>query len=83
MSYTFEYFLNHEWIFDSQHTTELLTALSLEERKNFNIDFLTVDWRRYFLNYGYGLRKFVLKEKSAVPPFEANDRDLVPVINLF
>ena len=58
----FRHFTSNEWIFDLRNTNDILNWLDPEEKKIFNCDISTVDWKMYMPFYAYGLTKFILKE---------------------
>ena len=57
----------NEWIFTSQRLGEMIEFCSPEERDVFQIDVTRIEWKRYLLNYAWGLHKFILKENIDLP----------------
>jgi len=67
IAYAFYHFTKNEWIFASQNVVELKKRLTKEDRKEFFIDITKVNWKTWCVNFMYGLRKWVLKEKVEQP----------------
>ncbi|XP_064480324.1 putative fatty acyl-CoA reductase CG5065 isoform X1 [Ornithodoros turicata] len=56
------YFTTHEWKFDTQHMMSMYDELSPEDKKEFNFDVQSLEWKPFFLNYAVGARDILLKE---------------------
>lgn len=63
---SFSHFNHCEWIFASHNITNLIKILNPNELLKFEIDISSMDWRIYLFNYGFGLKKYVLKESVPV-----------------
>lgn len=57
------YFTLRNWDFNPENRHRLITEfMSAEDRRLFNCDISSIDWREYCRTYALGLRRFVLKE---------------------
>lgn len=73
---SFKHFTMNEWFFSVDNTTEMQRFCSPEELEIFSLDITKVDWPKYFVNFGWGLQRFVLKEPLE-PPSEAKHMNLL------
>jgi len=55
-------FTTSQWKFDNSNTIELLSSLSIEDRKQFEFSLKNFDWEQYTTSYYYGIRKHILHE---------------------
>lgn len=55
-------FTTSQWKFDNSNTVELLSSLSIEDRKQFEFSLKNFDWKQYLKSYYYGIRKHILHE---------------------
>lgn len=76
ISGVFSHFTMFEWIFESQHASEMLKIMSPKDLVTFDFDITALDWRLYLSNYVQGLKKYVLKEKVESPD-EHHSMDLI------
>lgn len=54
--------------FDNANTEELIDEMSEEDRKNFQFDVESIDWKDYIANVHIpGLRKHVMKGRGTNP----------------
>jgi len=63
----FVHFISHEWIFETTWQTKFLANMTSFDRKEFNFDNKTIDWRAMMLKNTYGIRKFYIKEDCIMP----------------
>ena len=66
----------NEWIFQTRRLGEMIDFCSEEEKNIYQLDVTTIDWKRYLLNYMWGLHRFILKE-NIEPPAEGNRSDVL------
>ncbi|KAM3137875.1 hypothetical protein pb186bvf_009956 [Paramecium bursaria] len=64
---TFKHFNRNEWIYSQENSLLLMRTLDKSEQNIFLLDVSTIDWRQYFLNFNYGLQKYILKENVDLP----------------
>ncbi|XVE96177.1 hypothetical protein REPUB_Repub02eG0199300 [Reevesia pubescens] len=58
-------YTSRSYWFDIGNTRTLMECMSEEEKKKFNFDVRSIDWKDYFMNVHIpGLRRHVLKERS-------------------
>ena len=62
MTSAISYFANHDWTFPNERVQSMWNMLSDEDKREFNFDMETIDWKEYFANYVIGVRQYVLKE---------------------
>jgi len=73
---SFKHFTTNEWFFSVDNTAEMQRFCSPEELEIFHLDVTKIEWFKYFLNFGWGLQKFVLKEQIE-PPSHAKHMNLL------
>lgn len=56
------YFTTHQWKFETQGMMSMYNRLSDEDKKEFNFDVSTLDWRQFLFRYAIGARDYLLKE---------------------
>ncbi|KAH7968107.1 hypothetical protein HPB52_005824 [Rhipicephalus sanguineus] len=56
------YFTTHQWKFETNNMMAIYNDLSEEEKKIFNFDVSTLEWRPFFYHYALGARDILLKE---------------------
>lgn len=56
------YFTTHQWKFETNNMMTIYNHLPEEEKKDFNIDVSTIEWRPFFYHYALGARDILLKE---------------------
>lgn len=62
------HFTTHQWNFSDDNTRNLLTQMSQEDRKRFQIDVTEINWEKYMENYVLGVREFMFKQDSTSLP---------------
>ena len=50
------------WLYSNEHTEALLQSLSSADRLRFDFDARRIDWPTFYMTFGEGLRRFLLKE---------------------
>lgn len=79
----FRHFVKNDWCHESRRVDELLELLVPEERKLFNFDPRTIDWRVLCALNLYGLQKFMFRMDVSLP-FSEQRRLITPLnINYF
>lgn len=66
----------NEWIFLTHRLEELREFCTEEEKDIFQLNVSAIEWRKYLLNYTWGLQRFILKE-NIDPPTEADKTDIL------
>mmetsp|Transcript_7225 Transcript_7225/g.30754 ORF Transcript_7225/g.30754 Transcript_7225/m.30754 type:complete len:1117 (+) Transcript_7225:69-3419(+) len=69
----FNYFVNHEWIFDTAHTYEVFNKMPPHEQEEFNFDIAKIDWEEYLLAFCYGMKLNILREEDTI--YHLEDRN--------
>ena len=69
----FKVFTCTEWIFDNALAQRVLKHLSEAEKREFNFDVSTVQWKQFVQNHAYGIKKYILKEEAELPSVGNND----------
>eukprot|EP00917_Polyrhabdina_sp_WS-2016_P025089 GHVP01054050.1.p1 GENE.GHVP01054050.1~~GHVP01054050.1.p1 ORF type:complete len:1243 (+),score=246.08 GHVP01054050.1:77-3805(+) len=64
----FRPFTTQDWLFRTDKILALLPQMSDEEKRVFPIDPRNFDWEYFAKGMCYGIRKYVLKEHTAIPP---------------
>jgi hypothetical protein len=67
VSKIFEFFMTHDWIYESKNVTRLCNSLSSEDRKAFFLDIAEIDFKKYVDIVNYGIQKNLLKEHAEHP----------------
>jgi len=64
-----------EWIFDNKVALQIYLShlISDQERKTFSTDVTKINWRDYYMNFAYGIKRFILKEEAELPSVGYND----------
>ncbi|ELU15103.1 hypothetical protein CAPTEDRAFT_142920 [Capitella teleta] len=57
-----EYFITHQWSFETENVTSFYEKLNAEDRKNFNFDIKQVNWEEYMVHYCKGIKQYAMKE---------------------
>jgi len=60
-----EYFASNDWHWDTGNVDELYKGLSPNDKKMFNFELRSVNWKTYYEPYWQGIIKYVLKEKDS------------------
>lgn len=60
------YFGLREWQFENDNIRELYSSLGEEDRKKFEFNFQTIDWKLYFHYYIPGIKRYYMKEDVCV-----------------
>ena len=76
LSNLLSYFTTNQWIFITNHLKELQAFCSEDENGLFQLDVKTINWRKYFSYFAWGLHRFILKE-NIDPPTEAERSDVL------
>ena len=63
----FSYFILNEWIFDNHTALKMEQRMNETEMKEFPFSAKKINWQTYIMNYGYGLKRFVLNESAELP----------------
>lgn len=67
----------NEFVFDSGSVNKLNAFLSSSQNINlvhdFEIDINKLNWKNYSMNFGYGIKNYILKEEAALPSAGYND----------
>jgi len=69
---SFKHFTMNEWFYSTERSIELVNFCSPEEVPMFHLDITTLDWDRYLTFFGWGLRKFIMKEDVDSPDEPTN-----------
>ncbi|CAN7998464.1 unnamed protein product, partial [Ixodes hexagonus] len=56
------YFTTHQWKFETHRMISMYNRLSDEDKKEFNFDVSTLEWRSFLFHYAIGARDILLKE---------------------
>jgi hypothetical protein len=70
------YFLQNEWVADTQTVTKLsqfASSFGKETSFAFDVDLTKVNWKSYSMNLAYGIKNYILKEEAAMPSMGYND----------
>ena len=51
----FHYFINNDWVFESQLSDKMMQIMSEEEKREFNFDAKCIDWRKAGSDYCFGI----------------------------
>lgn len=62
------YFNTHNFNFETKQLRKLFSQLSDDDKKNFNFDHMTIDWREYHKKGARQVRKLLLKEDESTLP---------------
>ena len=54
--------------FQTSNYKNVLNSMNENDKKMFNFDPMTINWRKYMKSYYFGIKKFVVKEKSLTSP---------------
>mmetsp|Transcript_5430 Transcript_5430/g.8014 ORF Transcript_5430/g.8014 Transcript_5430/m.8014 type:complete len:1058 (-) Transcript_5430:2574-5747(-) len=76
----FSFFCTHSWTFSLDNYEMIRLGMDEEEQEMFQMDLRLIDWDEYMALFGYGLQKYIMKEKPA-PPRHTNvvqKDDVVP-----
>jgi len=75
MIHQFKYFTMNEWVFDSKTNQGSNNFIynSKDSITDFEIDTNKINWCHYSMNFGYGIKNYILKEESAIPSLGYND----------
>eukprot|EP00211_Chloroparvula_japonica_P000283 CAMPEP_0119132420 /NCGR_PEP_ID=MMETSP1310-20130426/11825_1 /TAXON_ID=464262 /ORGANISM="Genus nov. species nov., Strain RCC2339" /LENGTH=1239 /DNA_ID=CAMNT_0007123053 /DNA_START=32 /DNA_END=3751 /DNA_ORIENTATION=+ len=63
----FQFFVDHEWIFDGSNTEEVRSRLSPAQNREFNFDTGTMHWEMYHKYWMWGITHHVLKDHQFAP----------------
>jgi hypothetical protein len=63
----FRHFVKNDWCFETRRLDELLHLMPAEERKLFNFDPRTIDWRVLCALNVYGLQKYMFRMDVSLP----------------
>lgn len=63
-----EYFFTREWKFHSKNVKELLDAIPMKDKENFNFDISQLEWKDYLEQQFLGVRRYILKEDDSTIP---------------
>lgn len=67
----------NEWVFDSGSIHKLNAFLKIEgnmtQFDEFEIDIAKIQWQKYSMNFGYGIKNYVLREEASLPSIGYND----------
>ncbi|KAL7013337.1 hypothetical protein ACKWTF_015341 [Chironomus riparius] len=58
--------------FQTSNYKNVLNSMNENDKKVFNFDPMTINWRKYMENYYFGIKKFVVKEKNLISPTAVN-----------
>ncbi|XP_070505246.1 putative fatty acyl-CoA reductase CG5065 [Chironomus tepperi] len=56
------------FIFQAKNFNNVLNSMSDADKKEFNFDPRTINWKQYMQDYYFGMRKFIVKEKDMKSP---------------
>ncbi|XP_070505179.1 putative fatty acyl-CoA reductase CG5065 [Chironomus tepperi] len=56
------------FIFQATNFNNVLNSMSDADKKEFNFDPRTINWKQYMQDYYFGMRKFIVKEKDMKSP---------------
>lgn len=76
----FRYFINNDWCFENRQLYETLVNMDPEERKIFNCDPKTIEWKSMSGLNVYGLQKYMFR-MDVSPPF-SEQRQLITPLNI-
>ena len=67
----FKFYSMNEWVFDSASVHKLNAFVASSKDINlindFEIDISKLNWAYYAMNFGYGLKCYILKEEASLP----------------
>ncbi|XP_046383071.1 fatty acyl-CoA reductase wat-like [Ischnura elegans] len=66
------FFTMHQWTFSDKNVQSMLSRVSVEDKNLFPCNMQKMNWKVYFSDYMYGLRKFLLKEDPKSIPNAIN-----------
>ncbi|XP_075409432.1 fatty acyl-CoA reductase 2-like [Tenrec ecaudatus] len=72
-----EYFICRTWEWSTCNTDRLMLELSAEDKKIFNFDVRSLNWREYIENHVWGIKMYLLKEDMAGVPEAKNKSERV------
>ena len=61
------FFTINTWRYDSSYSDRVFSIMSNEEKEEFQIDVMQIDWRIVIQDYLFGIRRFYFKE-DVLPP---------------
>ena len=67
MVHIFDFFINGNWLFESQNIYNVLNRMSPEEQLEFECDPQKIDWQYTLYCYIKGLQIFVMNEDHVAP----------------
>ncbi|XP_070505165.1 putative fatty acyl-CoA reductase CG5065 [Chironomus tepperi] len=56
------------YVFQAKNFNNVLNSMSEADKKEFNFDPRTINWKQYMQDYYFGMRKFIVKEKDMKSP---------------
>jgi len=69
-----EHFMNNSWHFETKSTDRLRVMMSPEDRRLYNFDMETLDWKEYFRKALFGMRLYLTKEPPTQESLEQGRR---------
>lgn len=54
--------------FQTSNYKLVLNSMTENDKKMFNFDPMSINWKKYMENYYFGIKKFVVKEKNLSSP---------------
>ena len=73
---SFKHFTMNEWFFACDQVRVLQDFCSPEELEMFALDVTKIEWRKYIVNFCWGLQRYLLKE-MVEPPSQAKSMNLL------
>jgi hypothetical protein len=86
----FEFFISNEWVHDAASINKLILFVKSQSGAAlaFDLDLSKLNWKHYSMNFGFGIKNYILKEEAFLPSMGYNDvvirmvkkqgRDLLP-----
>lgn len=79
----FRHFTNNDWCFESKRIFEVIDWMDEDDRKVFNCNVRSIDWRVLCALNGYSIQKFMFRMDVSLP-FSEQNRLISPInINYF
>lgn len=69
----FKFFTLNEWVFDSASIHKFNNFIPAQEKDSFEINLQKIDWPKYSMNLGYGIKNYVLREEASLPSIGYSD----------
>lgn len=66
----FNHFTMNQWRFMANNNDKVLNFMSQNEKAEFNIDVMSIEWKKQLYGFHYGIRRYYFKEDVMSPKDE-------------